>query len=191
VFVQRVIDGEPDLGNVHQSGGPSAWESWPGQGAVFRVYLPMAVESTGEEAAPAPEASAWRRSATVLIVEDETPLRKLISRVVAGAGYRVLEAANGQEGLILATQYGKQIDLMLSDVLMPGMSGAELMDRVRERRPDLTVVLMSGYDRELVGQRERERGVAFLPKPFTPEALLATLRAMLEEGSMPGYSASA
>lgn len=178
-------------GIVEQSGGALSVESRPGQGAVFRVYLPMALEGTEKEAAPTPQSRSRRHSATVLIVEDETPLRKLICRVVAGAGYHVLEAANGEEGLILATQYGKQIDLLLSDVLMPAMSGAELMDRVRKLRPDLTVVFMSGYDRELVGQREREPGVAFLPKPFTPEALLVTLRAMLEEGSVPGYSASA
>lgn len=150
----------------------------------------MAAENVREDTATLPDARG-RRHATVLIVEDEMPLRKLICWVVAGAGYQVLEAASAEEGLILATQYGNRIDLVLTDVLMPGMSGVELMDHVRKLRPDLTIVLMSGYDRELVGQREHQRAVAFLPKPFTPEVLLSTLRAMLEERGLPGYSAFA
>jgi len=109
-------------------------------------------------------------------------LRRLICRILAGVGYNILEAASGEEALRLATQPGVAIDLLLTDVLMPGMTGADLMDKLRAQRPALTVLFMSGYDRELVGHRERLPGVAFLPKPFTPQTLTNSVRQMLEEG---------
>jgi CheY-like chemotaxis protein len=105
-------------------------------------------------------------------VEDETPLRKLISQILKGAGHTVLEAANGDEALAVSVGHGGAINLLLTDVIMPGMNGPELVAKLRGRRPAMAIVFMSGYDNELIDKKSLETTAGFLPKPFTPRALL-------------------
>jgi CheY-like chemotaxis protein len=143
----------------------------------------MAAAGVEDEDAGYPSVRRRSQMATVLVVEDETPLRQLVCKILTGARYQVLAAANGQEALLLAAHSAKPIDLLLTDVLMPGMSGPELMDKLRQSRPELVVLFMSGYDRELLGQRELGPALKFLPKPFTPQALLAVVNDLVESGA--------
>ncbi|HEV3332409.1 MAG TPA: response regulator [Bryobacteraceae bacterium] len=119
------------------------------------------------------------RTGTLLIVEDDTPLRRLLCKVVTDASYRILEAVNAQQALQLAAAYSNPIDLLLTDVMIPGMRGPELMDRLRHTRPGVKVLFISGYDRALIGDRVRDPAVAFLPKPFTPQALLKGINKLM------------
>ena len=166
-------------GIVEQSGGAIKVQSAPGEGTVFRIYLPLAAAGIEDERTEQHYLRPSRQTATVLVVEDETSLRKLVTKVLAGANYHVLEATDGQLAMRLAAEFGKPIGLLVTDVLMPGMSGPELMDRLRKAHPDMLVLFMSGYDRELLGQRASESAVRFLPKPFTPQTLLSTVQEIL------------
>jgi two-component system cell cycle sensor histidine kinase/response regulator CckA len=112
------------------------------------------------------------RTGTLLIVEGDTQLRRLLCKVVTDASHRILEASNAQQALQLVAAYANPIDLLLTDVMIPGMHGPELMDRLRHSRPDVKVLFISGHDRGLIGDLVRDPAVAFLPKPFTPKALL-------------------
>jgi signal transduction histidine kinase/ActR/RegA family two-component response regulator len=161
------------FGIVEQSGGLVTVESAPGAGATFRVYLPIDT-STAEESAQPAAAAAEQRAGTILVVEDEVPLRRLVLKILRGAGYHVIEAVNGEEALALAARH-PTIDLVLSDVVMPVISGPEMVAHLRATRPDLIVLFMSGYDRALIDQTTLERGASFLPKPFTPKTLLARI----------------
>lgn len=171
-------------GIVEQSGGTVIVESSPGVGSVFQVFLPMATGGVEDEEIDFPWIRRRSQTGTVLVVEDETALRRLVCKILSDAKYEVLEAANAQEAFVLATQCGKPIDLLLTDVLMPGMSGPELVDKLRALRPNLLVLFMSGYDRESLGQREMGPTVRFLPKPFSPQALLAAMHDMFEGGRL-------
>jgi len=102
----------------------------------------------------------------------------LISKTLSAAGYRVLQATNGEEALALASSPDR-IDLLLTDVVMPGMSGADLVARLRAKRPECVVLYMSGYDRHLIDQKSLERTASFLPKPFTPRLLLTRIGELL------------
>jgi signal transduction histidine kinase len=170
------------LGIVEQAGGALTVESKVGVGTIFRVYLPVSAEEAASETGAKEPKRIATRGATVLLVEDETPLRKLISQVLKSAGHTVLEAASGDEALALSARQAGPIDLLLTDVIMPGISGPELAARLRGRRPAMIIVFMSGYDNELVDKKSLETNASFLPKPFTPRALLKRIDSLLGFG---------
>ena len=126
----------------------------------------------------------------MLLVEDETPLRKLLHQVLRSAGHTVLEAANGDEAFAIGIRHSGQIDLLLTDVVMPGMKGHELVDKLRARRPEITVLYMSGYDNELVDKKHLGNGSSFLAKPFSPKMLLKRIHTLLGYGGTEGEKAS-
>lgn len=169
------------LGIVEQGGGTLTVESKPGAGTVFRAYLPVTAEQPGGESGGRLSEFKTSGSATMLVVEDETPLRKLISQVLKSAGHTVLEAASGDEALAVSARHSGPIDLLLTDVIMPGMSGSELVAKLRRRRPAMTIIFMSGYDNDLI-DRKNLGGASFLPKPFSPRALLNRIDTLLGSG---------
>jgi signal transduction histidine kinase/CheY-like chemotaxis protein len=163
-------------GTVKQVGGHIAVESSVGVGTTFRLLLPATDENE-------PIADGRRRSAvpagseTVLLAEDEPAVRELTRRTLASAGYVVVAAANGAEALRLLEEHPGPIDLLLTDLVMPGLSGKQLAERVCARRPGVRVVYISGYvDRDVVEEGPDDDGWSLLPKPFTREALLQTVR---------------
>ena len=131
-----------------------------------------------ESGAPpkAPTSAPEPSGPTVLLVEDEVPVRKVATRVLKRAGYRVLQAETGVQALELARLHGDLIDVVVSDVVMPEMDGSTLVDRLRELRPDLAVILMSGYSEKELGTEARRKATVFLEKPFSPDQLAGALR---------------
>ncbi len=176
-------------GTVQQCGGSITVETAPGAGATFRIYFPVthAAESVSSESAAAPGKA---RAGTVLLVEDEKTVRELTVKILVSGGYHVIDAANGEEALTRAGEH-QPIDLVLTDVVMPGVNGPELVRRLRARRPDIAVLFMSGYDRDLINPGVLGRNVAFLPKPFTPRTLLAKIRELFTGRFGAGSSDSA
>ncbi|MDE3155449.1 MAG: PAS domain S-box protein [Acidobacteriota bacterium] len=161
-------------GIVTQSDGGITVTTAPGQGSTFRLYLPI---SQRPVAAPEPEArrpaSRTGGSEAILVVEDEDGVRVLISRVLRRGGYQVTEARTPDEALRLAGEQERTIDLMLTDVVMPGMNGAALADAMAERRPGLKVLFMSGYSEpDLLARSLQRPGAQLLRKPFSPAVLI-------------------
>ena len=166
-------------GIVRQSGGHIDVHSEPGRGNSFRVYLPRLGEVAQQAPVGPAEANPSRAPETVLVVEDEEMVRTLAATILRQR-YTVLEAGGGDEALRLVQQYAGPIHLLVSDVRMPGMSGPQLVERLRPIRPGLKALFISGYpDDALLQQRLSEPGTAFLPKPFSPEALGRTVRELL------------
>jgi hypothetical protein len=168
-------------GIVKQAGGYIWVESDLGCGTSFEIYL--AATEDAAEAADAPVISPGPAGGheTVLVVEDEEMVRVLISQALRLAGYRVLTAADGQEALRLAAEHAETIRLLVTDVVMPGISGPQLVDRLQPHRPDLRILYMSGYaDSTIVRQQVLLAGHQFLQKPFTMESLLGRVRTLLD-----------
>jgi PAS domain S-box-containing protein len=167
-------------GIVKQSGGGIAVRSEPGKGSAFTVYLPrLNVEAGQASSAPAGERSRSGQGA-ILLVEDQESVRRLISSVLQSSGYHVTEAGSGPEALDLADSQVRSIDLLIADVVMPGMSGKELATRLTARRKGLRVLFISGYaSNEIMREGVVEPGVAFLQKPFTPAQLAARVGQIL------------
>ncbi len=168
-------------GIVKQSGGYIWIDSAPAEGARVRIYLPRV---DGPVPAPADlprEVPVARGSETVLLVEDDDTVRALTRRVLQRQGYEVLEARNGIEALRLAEPASQVIDLVISDIVMPELGGRQLVERLRSIRPEVPVLLMSGYtDDAIVRHGITEATAMFLPKPFTTEALANKVRAVLD-----------
>jgi len=166
-------------GIVRQSGGAIAVDSTLGHGATFAILLPR-VAHAAAVAEPAEPRPAIGGTETVLVVEDEPALRDLIARVLSENGYTVLLAENGLGALHAVRAEGAKVAAVLSDVVMPLMSGPQLAEQVREERPDVPVLFMTGYTDDSAVVCDLERGVRVLHKPFTPSDLLVALREVLD-----------
>ncbi len=169
------------FGIVKQSGGSIAVYSEPGRGTSIKVYLPridlpVALEAEG------PKTQAWRGTETILVVEDDDMVRSLVRETLERHGYRVLDSAGPLEARHLAENHRSPIHLLITDVVLPKISGRELADQMVHARPSLKVLYMSGYtDSAIVASGILTKEVAFLQKPFTPTALIEKVRDVLLE----------
>jgi CheY-like chemotaxis protein len=167
-------------GIVKQSGGHVCVDSEVEKGTTFKIYLPCiegleTVEETEVVAAP-------HGKETILLVEDEEQVRKLSKEILESYGYSVLTAANGAAGLHTGESFQGRIDLVLTDVIMPQMSGRELIDKWKVFRPESKVLYMSGFtDDAILHHGVLDDGVFFLQKPFSPDSLAAKVREVLDQ----------
>jgi len=167
-------------GIVKQSGGYIWCYSELGRGTTFKVYLPRAEDAMAEAPAPPPPA-AHPGSETVLLVEDEPEVRSLVQRILKMQGYTVVTAANPDEAIAIAREFKGKIEMMVTDVVMPGMSGRQLAERLARSRPEMRVLFVSGYtDDAVVRHGVIDQGTAFLQKPFTPTVLARKVREVLD-----------
>jgi PAS domain S-box-containing protein len=166
-------------GIVKQSGGYVLVQSEEGRGTKFQIYLPR-VEGIAEKHAPQSTPAILGGSETVLLVEDEESVRQLVRDTLTAKGYRVVEAENGEAGLAAAAQHQGKIDLVITDVVMPGIGGRELIKQLAELRPETKVLYLSGYTEDaIISEGTIERDAAFLQKPFTLKSLSQKVREVL------------
>jgi DNA-binding response OmpR family regulator len=162
-------------GTVKQSGGFIYLESELGRGTTFRLYFPPAPQHVvAAKAAPTRPAAGL----TVLVVEDEPAIRNLVVTSLAHQGYRVLHAASGEDALRMSAAETGRIDLLLTDASMPGISGIELANQLVAQRPELAVIVMSGYTAQALSVKGLGH-LSLLPKPFTPRDLRAKVGEVL------------
>jgi len=172
------------FGIVKQSGGSIFVYSEPGRGATFKIYFPRAEERRSVSDTRLPAAPPVANGETVLVAEDDEQVRAVVRRVLARAGYRVMEARSGSEALALAEQHGSSIDLLLTDVVMPEIGGPELGAAMKVKQPKLRLLYMSGYtDDSVLRHGILEGDVSFMQKPLTPDLLLRKVREALDAGS--------
>jgi hypothetical protein len=170
-------------GMVKQTGGDIWVYSELGQGTTFKLYFPRVAEAVSDSGGG--EAAAARRSGgeTILVVEDEKAVRDLTVRILQQLGYTILTAGNGEEALEISRAHAGAIDLLLTDVVMPNMSGRQLADNLQAGRPDTKVLYLSGYtENTVVHHGVLDAGVDFLPKPYSRENLARKLREVLSRG---------
>ncbi|MEN6603420.1 MAG: ATP-binding protein [Bryobacteraceae bacterium] len=166
-------------GAVERCGGWISVDSAPGKGSTFRVFLPCA-NACAAAAEPAPAMAIRHGHETILVVEDQKEVRGLVTVALRVYGYHVLEAASGSEALEMFASRDGRVDLLLTDMVMPGMNGTDLARKLVERKPDLKVLYMSGYSEDLAERRcELSPVSSYLPKPFTPDGLAAKVREVL------------
>ncbi len=166
-------------GIVKQSGGYVMVQSEIGNGTTFHIYLPQVEDAAEKQAVPAPDA-AGGGSETILLVEDEESVRQLVRDTLTAKGYRVLEAESGEAGLELARNYHAEIELVITDVVMPGMTGREMAKQLTQSRTAMKVLYLSGYTEDaILSDGSIEPGTAFLQKPFSLQNLSRKVREVL------------
>jgi two-component system, cell cycle sensor histidine kinase and response regulator CckA len=168
-------------GMVKQSGGDIWVYSEPGQGTTFKLYFPMVKEGVPAKATVGADGRARVGDETVLVVEDEKPVRDLTVRMLQQLGYTVLSAASGAEAVEISKSFAGKISLLLTDVVMPHLSGRQVADALLGTRPDLKVLYLSGYTENTVIHHGVQSGVDFLPKPFSRETLARKLTEILAQ----------
>jgi CheY-like chemotaxis protein len=175
-------------GIVKQSSGYIWVDSAPGEGASFQVYLPRYEGHATLQEPRVGSAEKLRGSESILLVEDAEPLRKLAKTFLEVGGFRVLSAESGEDALGVAARFGGTLDLLLTDVVMPGMNGRILAEQLLPRHPGMKVLYMSGYtDSFIAGHGVLEPETRLLHKPFTEEVLIQKVREVLDssKGPMP------
>jgi CheY-like chemotaxis protein len=166
-------------GAVSQNGGFIEVDSETGQGTVVRIYLP-AVSGAAEATVAGPVAAA-RGLETILLVEDEPLVRELARRALVARGYGVIAHASGRDAIEAAARFAGTIELLVTDVVLPGINGRELATQLALTRPGLRTLFTSGYTDDIIGHHGvLEPGVSFLPKPYTPQALAEKVRSVLD-----------
>jgi CheY-like chemotaxis protein len=169
-------------GIVKQSDGFIWTYSEPDQGTTFNVYFPAVFEKADHEEIRKTDDLVLKGEETILVVEDEDEVRSLICETLKLNGYNVLEAGNGGDALRLCEQVKIPINIILTDMVMPQMSGRDLVDKILDKNKKIKVLFMSGYtDRSIIEKGLLEPGTQFIQKPFTPLALLRKVREVLEE----------
>jgi two-component system, cell cycle sensor histidine kinase and response regulator CckA len=170
------------FGIVQQSGGQVWVDSAPGAGTTFTVYLPKSAGTTEARPSDRPISPSSGGTETILLVEDDEQVRVVASGILRRSGYRVLEAPNGGEALLLCEQHEGAIDLLLTDVVLPRMSGRELSERLAALRGNMKVLFVSGNtDDSIMRHGILHSEVAYLQKPFTPATLTSKVRAVLDD----------
>jgi two-component system cell cycle sensor histidine kinase/response regulator CckA len=168
-------------GIVQQSGGAIVVESAPGKGATFRIFFPRTDRAADTHPVAPKELGSLRGDETILLVEDDDQVRAIVRSVLRRAGYTVLDARNGSDAMLLCEQQKGPIHLLLTDIVMPLMSGKQLAERMVGMRPETRILYMSGYaDNTIIEHGVVEPSAAFLSKPIVPESLLRKLRQVLD-----------
>jgi PAS domain S-box-containing protein len=171
-------------GIVKQSGGDIWVYSEPGRGSCFKVYFPRSEEAAESTTKEATKVRSRPAKETVLLAEDSDVVRRLLKELLLAGGYKLLEARHGVEALELSKNFEGTIDLLLTDMVMPQMSGRELAENLMPLRPGMKVLFMSGYTEDAITrQGVMTPGTAFLEKPFTPDSLARKIRALLDPQS--------
>src|SRR5207253_4211324 len=179
---------------LKQHGGWIEVDSVPGRGTTIRTFFPLSVEgfvAASAKSESSPTESIPTNAITILVVEDEEMLREFVSEALAALGYRVLSAANGRAALDVWAEHRNEIDLLLTDIVMPeSISGRQLAHTLILDKPNLKVIFTSGYSSELFGSEfEREKEHLFLAKPYLPDRLAQTVAMHLQSQGAPAFAA--
>jgi CheY-like chemotaxis protein len=171
-------------GIIRQSGGAIAIVSELGVGTTARIYLPLVKAAAADSVRPLSSPAKSEGAETILVVEDEARVRKLVAGVLTSRGYKVLEAMRGEEAIRLLQAHEGPVDMALVDVVMPEMSGSDLVRQIEPLHPGMRVLYISGYtDEAIVHHGIPSSGAAFLQKPFLPETLARKVREVLDAGN--------
>jgi CheY-like chemotaxis protein len=171
-------------GIVKQSGGEIVVYSEPGHGTCVKIYFPSVAEAAVEGPSERLAEKIRSGSETILLVEDEEAVRKLVRRTLEKQGYRLLVAASGVDAVRLAERYTGPIHLLITDVVMPQMSGRDTAERLKTARPGMRVLYVSGYTEATIARGGKlETGENFLQKPFTPQSLMRQVRELLDRAN--------
>jgi CheY-like chemotaxis protein len=193
------LDGASGRGKEALAGARAAVEQWGGSvqgeeaaegGIEYRVCFPASDDRVAPASGPRAEVSGRSGAATILVVDDEPTLRSVIRRCLVREGHTVLVAESGERALELSRQHQGQLDLLVTDVVMPGFSGLELAERLRQDRCDLPVLFISGFTFEECVPAAGVANMAYLPKPFDTQVLAAQVRELLGGSATPEAAAS-